>query len=132
LMLAGDLGPFAYALEGGFTYRGNDADFAGAKRGSELNAAGSLGLRVLDGRLLLGPEVFGSTVVRDSDAVFAKPSTPAELIIGGHLFTSSGFRVGAGAGPGLTHGIGSPAWRGLLTVEWSAPVSPARAASKPE
>lgn len=121
LMLAGDLSLFAYALEGGFTYRGNDGDFASAKRGSELNVAASLGVRVLDGHLLLGPELFGSTVVSDSDAMFAKRTTPVELIIGGHLFTSSGFRVGAGAGPGLTHGIGSPAFRGLLTVEWSSP-----------
>lgn len=126
VMFAGELAPVVYALQVGYLYHGNDEIFAGVARGREVDVAAALGVRLLEGHLLLGPELFGSTVFRYSDSILSKPTTPVELILGGHFQTASGLRVGAGAGPGLTRGLGAPAWRGLLTLEWLAPFEEAK------
>jgi OOP family OmpA-OmpF porin len=116
LQLAGDLGPIAYAARLGFVYRALQEDFAGSALGSEFNFGASAGIRALDHKLLIGPEMFGSTVVTSGQA-FARKATPLELIFGVHYFAGD-FRIGAGAGPGLTRGFGAPIVRGVLTLEW--------------
>lgn len=118
LMLAGELTPFVYASHVGFTYRANDDAFAGAVRGSELSFAAAAGVRVLDGKLVIGPEVFGSTVVGEADAFFARRSTPLELILGAHALVARAWRLGGGIGPGLTRALGTPELRALLSLEW--------------
>jgi OmpA-OmpF porin, OOP family len=119
LLLAGDLGNFAYAAKLGVLYRANDAGFNGSPRGTEAVVAAAIGYRSNDGKLVLGPELFGSTVVADGDAFFSRRSTPFELLFGAHYKVTDDVRLGAGIGPGLTRGFGSPQLRGLLSLEWA-------------
>jgi OmpA-OmpF porin, OOP family len=125
LLVAGDLGNIAYAAKLGVLYRANDAGFNGSPRGTELVGSAAIGYRTDDGRLVVGPELFGSTVVEDGDAFFSRRSTPFELVFGAHYRVTNDVRVGAGVGPGLTRGFGSPQVRGLLSLEWAP--EPARA-----
>lgn len=117
-MFAGELGTFAYAARAGFTYRDTSGKLDSGAFGSELTFAASAGLRVLDGKLLLGPEIFGTTTTAESGA-FTKKGTPLEGILGGHLTVARDLRIGAGVGAGITRGFGSPVLRTLLSVEWA-------------
>jgi outer membrane protein OmpA-like peptidoglycan-associated protein len=78
----------------------------------------SAGVHALDGSLLIGPELYGSTVVT-SGAAFAKVGTPLEVMLGAHYLIASSVRIGAGAAPGLTRAYGEPAVRYVLSVEWA-------------
>ncbi|HMJ16480.1 MAG TPA: hypothetical protein VK524_33935, partial [Polyangiaceae bacterium] len=122
LMLAGEIDAFAYAAQVGYMHRSNDTAFAGAPRGGELNFVAAAGFRIMDGDLLLGPELFGSTGVSDSDAVFGRSSTALELILGGHGKLSRTVQMGIGIGPGLTRGLGVPEVRGLVSLQWTSAV----------
>jgi OOP family OmpA-OmpF porin len=119
LLLAGDAGQFTYAGRVGVNVRTQGDDFGGADMGSEMTFAAALGLRVADKKLTLGPELFGSTTMT-SDSFFGRVTTPLELIFGGH-YDASGWRFGAGVGPGLTRGFGTPDVRVLASIEWFAP-----------
>ena len=119
LLLAGDIGNLAYGAKLGVLYRGNDTGFNGAAKGTEAVVAAAIGYRNDAGNLVLGPELFGSTVVTDGDALFSRRSTPFELIFGVHYKAADAWRLGAGFGPGLTRGFGSPQFRGLLSLEWA-------------
>jgi OOP family OmpA-OmpF porin len=117
LSAAGDLGVLAYAASLGVVYRGDNQPFAGHPMGTEADFSLAMGLRGLDGKLLIGPEVAGSTVIAKSDAILQDRTTPLEILGSGH-YTAGDFRFGLGAGPGLSHAAGTPAFRGLLSVEW--------------
>jgi OmpA-OmpF porin, OOP family len=119
LLLAGDIGNLAYAAKLGVLYRANDTGFNGSSKGTEAVVAAAIGYRSDDGKLVLGPEFFGSTVVTSGDALFAKRETPFELLFGAHYKVTDDVRVGAGVGPGLTRGLGAPQVRGLLSLEWA-------------
>jgi outer membrane protein OmpA-like peptidoglycan-associated protein len=93
-------------------------NFAGAAFGTELLLAASAGIRLADKRILLGPELSTSTVVTDSgDGFLKRQSTPVELLFGGHA-RAGDFQFGAGFGPGLTRGLGTPEWRALASIVW--------------
>jgi outer membrane protein OmpA-like peptidoglycan-associated protein len=119
LMLAGDIGPFTYAAKLGVMYRANDTGFNGSPTGTEAVVAAAVGVRALKGRLVIGPEVFGSTVITEGDAFFSRRSTPFEIAGSAHYLIADAVRVGAGFGPGLSRGFGSPKYRGLLSIEWA-------------
>ncbi len=116
---AGDLGPVTYAARLAFQYRGLDGDDAGAVLGSELQFAAAVGLRLADRRLVVGPEVYGGTVVSDSDAFLDKRSTPVELIVGAHYLFADQVRAGLGLGPGLSRALGTPQLRVLASLEYA-------------
>jgi OmpA-OmpF porin, OOP family len=117
LLAAGDIGAFAYAARIGVVYRALNEPFGGSRVGTELTFGASAGIRALDRKLLIGPEVFGSTVVVE-DQAFNRAATPLEVILGAH-YTAGDFRIGLGGGPGLTRGFGSPVARALLSLEWA-------------
>lgn len=117
LSFAGDLGAFVYAGGIGFVYRANDALINGHPSGSEANFNVGFGLRLADKKLVIGPELFGSTVVTEKSAVFGDHTTPLSLLVGGH-YTMSSWRVGLGAGPGLSNAAGTPEFRGLLSLDY--------------
>jgi OmpA-OmpF porin, OOP family len=121
--LAGEIEPLVYSLSLGFQYRASGEGFAGDPRGSEALVNAALGVRVLDRRLVVGPELFGSAEVESSDQFFAKHRTPFELMLGGHFALTPDWKLGAGVGPGLTRALGTPAVRGLLSVEWMPAVT---------
>ncbi len=136
LLLGGDIGNLAWAAKLGVLYRAaNDVGFNGSPQGTEAVVAAAIGYRSNDGKLVLGPELFGSTVVTSGDAFFSKRETPFEVLFGAHYKVTDDVRLGAGVGPGLTRGFGAPQVRGLLALEWAPepkkeplilrPVSPA-------
>jgi len=117
-LVAGDIGPFAYATLVGLNGRFQSDNFAGAPFGSELLLAASAGLRFADKRILVGPELSTSTVVSDSgNGFFKRTTTPAELLFGAHV-RAGDIQLGAGFGPGLTRGLGAPEWRALASLVW--------------
>jgi len=68
-------------------------------------------------------------VFTDSNAFFKKRTTPFEVLFGAHYMVASDWRVGAGVGPGLTRGFGSPELRVVAALEFfpaikEAPVAP--------
>jgi len=124
--LAGDAGAVAYAASTGLLARA-EREVAGTPLGTAWTFAGAVGLRLLERRLLVGPELWGSTVVASSvsQGIFTGTATPFELVAGAHYFVQ-GLRVGVGVGPGFGRGLGTPALRVLAAVEWSPePAAPA-------
>ncbi len=124
--VAGTVSSFVYSASIGTLYRAQNDGFAGTPTGSELSFQAAAGLRILDTKLVIGPEIYGTTLV-SGDALFKRLTTPAEVIFGGH-YTAGAFRVGLGFGPGLTRGLGSPQFRALLSLEWAPPYEEAVAA----
>ncbi len=131
LMLAGELGPFVYAARAGVQYRANDAGFDGAATGSEVFGTAAAGLRIADERLVIGPELYGSTNVTNGDSFFARRTSPFEVLFGAHYMPVDGLRLGLGIGPGLTRGLGAPQFRGLLALEWAPPIEKEQRAAEP-
>lgn len=115
-MVAGDVGSFTYSARMGVSYRGRNDSFAGSSFGSEIAFAGAAGVRLAERKVIVGPEIFGTTVLDDA---FGKRSTPTEGILGAHYSATEDLRFGAGIGTGLTRGYGSPELRALLGVEWA-------------
>jgi len=97
--------------------------FAGSGLGTEWLFAASAGVKTAEGHLVLGPEFFGSTVLSSDEGAFKTRNTPFELIFGGHATFARDWRAGAGIGPGLSRGYGSPVVRVLASIEW-APAAP--------
>ncbi len=123
LLAAGEVGLFAYAATLGFVFHAQTDAYAGVPLGSELLLGGSAGFLAADKKLLVGPEVYGRTVVTDSNAAFGKHQSPVEALLGIHLSLGD-LRLGAGGGAGLTQGFGSPELRIVGSVDW-APAVPA-------
>jgi OOP family OmpA-OmpF porin len=122
LMIAGDIGPFVYAARAGFNYRAQHGDYAGTPIGSEILWALSAGFRVADKKLVIGPEVYGSSVVEDG--AFKRKGTPVEGLLGLHYLLPGDFRIGAGAGPGLNKAFGTPKVRVVASLEWVPQIPP--------
>jgi hypothetical protein len=96
--------------------------FLDADLGSYAYFALAAGIRLLERRLWLGPELFGRTDLTHKQT-FDRSTTPSELLLGAHYAHASGLRLGLGIGFGLTHGMGAPEHRGLLNIEWQAPIT---------
>ena len=116
---AGDIGALTYAGRLGVNIRTQNENFANEPFGTELLFGGAIGVRLMDRKMTIGPEFYGSTVMSDSgDGLFARKTTPFEVIVGGHYRIGDSWQVGAGVGPGLTRGFGAPKVRVLASVEW--------------
>ena len=115
VMLAGDLGDFAYALRAGYELRGRAESFAGRQFGDEVTGSIAVGVRVLDKRLLIGPEFYGATL---ASKMFKDKTTPSEVLFGAH-YTHGDFKFGGGFGSGLSRAFGSPQLRIILGLEWT-------------
>jgi outer membrane protein OmpA-like peptidoglycan-associated protein len=122
VLLAGQLGPLAWAARAAVVVRARDDSYAGSALGSELSGAAGLGLRL--GGLLVGPEAFASTGLTSKDAFFGAHGTPAEALLGARYELPRGLRLSAGGGTGLTRGYGAPAFRALASIEWWVPIAP--------
>jgi OOP family OmpA-OmpF porin len=127
--VAGDVGRFAYSARLGLHYRPLSETLAGATVGTELTFGVAAGVRLLRGKLLVGPEVYGSTSTTPS-AFFDRASTPLEALGGAH-YAFGNVRVGGALGTGLARGVGSTDIRAFLSFEWTAPVKPAAASAAP-
>ena len=117
LLFAGRASSFVYAAKLGVMIRGRDEAFGDSQIGSALVGGVSAGLSLMDDALVIGPELFGSTVLSNSRA-FDTQTTPVEGLLGAHLDLGHSLRVGLGGGTLLSRGYGAPIARGLLSFEW--------------
>lgn len=131
LLAAGDIAAFTWSGKLGFQYRGVDERVDGTPLGSEVSFAGAAGLRLLDHKLVVGPEIFGSTGVNGSDAFLKMKSSPLDALLGAHWTFAEQWRAGAGAGAGLTQGFGSPQARYMVSLERVAPFESPQPAPPP-
>ncbi|MBX3229130.1 MAG: OmpA family protein [Labilithrix sp.] len=115
--VAGDISLFVYSARAALHYRALTERYDGTRLGSQLELGGAAGVRLAKRRLVVGPEVFASSVLR-SDTFLTSQATSVEAILGAH-YSAGDFRFGAGVGRGLAHGLGSPAFRGVLSAEWA-------------
>lgn len=117
-LFAGDIGAFTYAGMVGLDGRFQTENIGNTAFGPELFIAASAGIRVADKKLVIGPEFWTSTVVSDSgDGFFKGKTTPVQLLMGAHARVGD-FKIGAGVGPGLTRGIGTPDVRVLSELTY--------------
>ena len=123
---AGDLGAFAYAASVGATYRANSETFAGHPTGSQVDFGLAMGVRAAEKKLLIGPELYGSTNVSTSGAFFDERSTPLGLLGSVH-YSAGDVRFGLGAGPGLSHAAGTPQVRALASLEYAPAIAEEKA-----
>ncbi len=107
--------------------------FAGTPVGPELAFGAAIGARILDKKLLLGPELtFESTLT--GGEFFQAKTTPFEILFGGHYTFLQDFRAGLGIGPGLSHGYGTPDVRVVASFDWAPAIKkapPAKAKPPP-
>lgn len=115
--VAGQKGNIAYAGRIGLMVRGRDEAYGFGRIGTEAQAALSAGFITANKKLLVGPEIFGNTVIRGG-AAFEKYTTPLEVLLGAHYEVTDGLRLGLGVGGGITRSYGAPVARGLLAIEW--------------
>jgi outer membrane protein OmpA-like peptidoglycan-associated protein len=121
-IVAGESSGFVYSARLGMHLRGQADDFAGSAMGSEIVFGAAAGARLDKDRIVLGPELYGSTVFTDGDAFFARRTTPLEVLLGGHYLAGKSIRVGVGFAPGLTRAFGTPLIRVVGSVEWVQPM----------
>ncbi|MGO9839298.1 MAG: OmpA family protein [Polyangiaceae bacterium] len=129
LVVAGEVGAFAYAASAGFMVHTQQQAFVGNAIGDELILQGAIGVKLADGHVLVGPEVFGRTDLTDPGVIFARDQSPLEALFGAHV-TAGDWRFGAGAGHGFTEGFGSPEVRVVGSIEF-APAMPVAAPEEP-
>ncbi len=120
ILAAGDIGLFTWAARFGFDGRLRQDDFGGEPVGTELEAALAAGLRLADGAVVIGPEIFGSTTLTDG-AAFAERGTPLEVLFGAHAKIAQSWQIAAGAGAGINRALGSPAFRVLASLGYVSP-----------
>lgn len=117
VLASGEAGAFVWATRVAAVQRWRDDRYAGSDLGAELSGALGAGLRIR--RFLVGPEVFASTGISTARAFFGERSTPIEALAGVHHDAAGGLRWGAFAGAGFGRGLGSPAVRLGLSLEWA-------------
>jgi hypothetical protein len=123
--VAGEVGTFTYAASVGFQLRPQLSGPPAEGVGPEVRFSAAAGLRVLDGHLVLGPEVFGAVVVSNAANAVTPRSTPLEAMMGAHLSLGRAWtilRLGVGAGGGVTRGLGTPGARIMFNLEWAPAV----------
>lgn len=102
----------------GYTYRSDEAiGFSRVSPGSE--ATGVLGVGYASGIIVTGPELYGSTILKDA---FQRRTTPVEILYGAHVSIGD-VRLGAGLGTALVTGLGAPRVRGVISFEWTPPAT---------
>lgn len=121
LMFSGEVPFLAYAATGGVDVR-SKRDFGTSAFGTQLFFGGAIGVLLADRMLQIGPEVYGSTVMVGSER-FKKATTNLEGILGLRV-RLGGFVLGAGAGPGVTKGVGTPTLRALLSLAYAPEPAP--------
>ena len=116
---AGDLldHKWAWSARAGYQLRPLRENFLDTRTGSQLTFGGGLGLRFADHAILIGPELYGSTVLTNGDA-FSQKDSPIEGILGAHFKVFHDFRINAGVGTHLTNAYGAAPVRTLLSLEW--------------
>jgi outer membrane protein OmpA-like peptidoglycan-associated protein len=125
VLLSGEKGMYVYSANLGFHTRALHTTYAGQRIGDELMLSAAAGVRLLDRKLIVGPEMWMSrqTSYGGKD-FFPGEATPIEIILGGHYTFMQDFRAGAGMGPGFGTAYGSPDFRILGSFDWAPHYEP--------
>jgi OmpA-OmpF porin, OOP family len=115
--LSGRLSSFVYGVNLGVMTR-ESSEFVNVKIGTELRYGFAAGLMLADDVVQIGPELYGGTVVGQGVDPFKGRTTNAELLFGAKIRAGS-FLVGAAAGPGIAHGMGTPSARVIGVLAYS-------------
>jgi outer membrane protein OmpA-like peptidoglycan-associated protein len=116
LVFSGEVPFLAYAANLGVDIR-NQTNYINVPLGTQLVFGGAIGVLLADRMLQLGPEIYGTSLMVSSEK-FGRATTSVEGILG--LKARLGPMVlGAGAGPGFSHGMGTPVLRALLSVAYA-------------
>jgi len=105
----------------GGMFRGKQNIGPGVGIGQQLTFGVGAMVPLLDDRLAVLAELDGSTTFDD---FFSRSETTLEFLVGARYFHESGLSFGAGGGPGLARGYGSPDVRILGTVAYSREFQP--------
>jgi len=90
--------------------------FGNVEQGTMFKWGAGFGFLLLDNRhLQIGPEVYGAATLRDVQ----KRTTNAEILLNVRYRIVDDVEIAAGAGPGLTSGIGTPDFRALLSLAYT-------------
>jgi outer membrane protein OmpA-like peptidoglycan-associated protein len=90
--------------------------FGNVDQGIMYKWGAGLGFLLLDNRhLQIGPEAYGAVTLRDVQ----KHTTNAEILLDVRYRIVDDVEIAAGAGPGLTSGIGTPDLRALFSVAYT-------------
>jgi OmpA-OmpF porin, OOP family len=114
LQFAGTYKEMTWALRAGMLFRTEDDPIGTQTRGDAIVFGGAIGWRPNHGPFMIGPEVYGSASVTQPSPANA----PVEAIVGAHYAFAREWRVNLGVGPGLSSGIGTPALRTALSIEF--------------
>jgi MYXO-CTERM domain-containing protein len=119
--VAGAFGAFVYSVQGGVNLR-PAVELASLRYGSELRFSTSAGVRLVGGRLLVGPELLTATPL---EATQGHARSAVEVALGAHVVASREVKVGAAFGVGVVNAIGTPNERVLVSLDWTpgAPVA---------
>ncbi len=115
MVLLGGRQPWGvWAASGGVELRPSTT-YAGTSQGSMAHLGAAAGFDVDNARTLQwGPELTLATVVRD----LSRENFNSELLVSARWRFLGSWVLSGGAGPGLSSGIGTPAFRGLLGLSW--------------
>lgn len=116
LVVNGEIGAFVYAANLGILVRPS-ATYGATVIDDQLAFGAAAGVLLAERKLLLGPELYGTTAVAGKDT-FGRGNTNLEALLGAHLRIGP-MVLGAGAGPGITKGIGTPAARVVASVAFA-------------
>ncbi|MEI9937922.1 MAG: OmpA family protein [Pseudomonadota bacterium] len=90
--------------------------FANVEQGTMFKWGAGFGFLLLENRhLQIGPEAYGAVTLRDVQ----KRTTNAEILLDVRYRVVDDVELAAGAGPGLTSGIGTPDFRALLSLAYT-------------
>ncbi|MGC4087127.1 MAG: OmpA family protein [Polyangiaceae bacterium] len=126
ILAGGDVSMLVYSMRLGLNLRKSKTAWD-VELGQEFLVSAGLGVRAAS-NVLVGAEIWGATTLEGSP--FSEQGSPLELLFQGHVNLGD-LSVGAGVGPGLTRGYGTPTVRALLGLDWTpeppvAPPSPPR------
>ena len=122
VMLAGERGRFIWATQLGFHLRPKNTCGCDLTPGDELSLGAAAGWWASP-RALARVELYGSDALSRGGA-FSKASLPAEVLVGGLVTLTPGWRVDFGVAPGLANGPGSPSVRALLGLQYDMGAAP--------
>ncbi|WP_437927727.1 OmpA family protein [Sorangium sp. So ce291] len=120
LVLGGHLDRAVWSLSAGPEFR-STRQFANVEQGMMVHWGAGVGLLLDDERRLqIGPEITGAITVSDVQ----QRTTNLEALLGGRYRFADDFEAGLGVGPGLTAGVGTPAFRAVALIAYSPEVKP--------
>jgi OOP family OmpA-OmpF porin len=123
VVVSGETGTIAYAANAGVDVRKkNTPSGLGTALGSQLTFGAAFAWLLADRMVQVGPELYGTTVMVGSDS-FSKATTNLEGILGLRVRLAD-FVLGAGTGPGITRGLGTPSLRVVASVAYAPPPPP--------